>query len=167
MKIKFYSYSPVFHIDHNEDWFFCMLLLCTTFRSIIYTVHYFLWAFSAKMVTYLFVIGNVYFMKNWKILAFFLIFPSFGPCNKSGPGKSWQIVEFMFNFKDLIFRWTLNKVDISLKRTLLSSTNVVHFIEIPLLLLKRHIEFKNASAHYWFLFTKFHKYRNLGGEGEF
>ena len=32
----------------------------------------------------------------------------------------------------LIFRWILYKADISIKRTLLSCTNGVHFIEIPL-----------------------------------
>ena len=36
----------------------------------------------------------------------------------------------------LIFRWTLYKAESSIKRTLLSCTNGVHFIEIPLWLLK-------------------------------
>ena len=37
-------------------------LLCTTFRSFLCTVHYFLCAFSAKMATYSLVIDNVYFV---------------------------------------------------------------------------------------------------------
>ena len=36
----------------------------------------------------------------------------------------------------LIFRWTLYKAESSIKRTLLSCTNGVYFIEIPLWLLK-------------------------------
>ena len=53
--------STVFPIDHNEDWFFCTLLLSTTFFFLC-TVHYFLCTFSAKMATYWLVIGNVYFV---------------------------------------------------------------------------------------------------------
>ena len=69
----------------------------------------------------------------------------------------------------LIFRWILYKGDISIKRTLLSCTNGVHFIEIPLSHLKRHIKFNQRyySTHYQFLFSKFLKYRNWWGEGEF
>ena len=37
-------------------------LLCTTFRSFLCTVHYFLYAFSSKMATYSLVIDNVYFV---------------------------------------------------------------------------------------------------------
>ena len=37
-------------------------LLCTTFRSFLCTVHYFLCAFSAKMATYSLVIDNVHFV---------------------------------------------------------------------------------------------------------
>ena len=58
-KMKFYIYSPVFPIDHNEDWFFGTLLLCTTFLC---TVHYFLCTFLAKMAIYSLVIDNVYFV---------------------------------------------------------------------------------------------------------
>ena len=38
------------------------LLLCTTFRSFLYTVHYFFCALSAKMATYSLVIDDVYFV---------------------------------------------------------------------------------------------------------
>ena len=58
-KMKFYIYSPVFPIDHNEDWFFGTLLLCTTFLC---TVHYFPCTFLAKMAIYSLVIDNVYFV---------------------------------------------------------------------------------------------------------
>ena len=44
----------------------------------------------------------------------------------------------------LIFWRTLYKADISIKRTFLSCTNGAHFIEIPLWLLKRHVEFKQT-----------------------
>ena len=44
----------------------------------------------------------------------------------------------------LIFWRTLYKADISIKRTFLSCTNGVNFIEIPLWLLKRHVEFKQT-----------------------
>ena len=37
-------------------------LLCTTFRSFLYTVHYFPCTFSAKMASYSLVIDNVYFV---------------------------------------------------------------------------------------------------------
>ena len=47
---------------HNEDLFVCMLLLCTTFRCFLCTVHYFLCAFLAKMATYSLVMDNVYFV---------------------------------------------------------------------------------------------------------
>ena len=69
----------------------------------------------------------------------------------------------------LIFRLILYKGDISIKRTLLSCTNNVHLIEIPLWLLKRHVEFsqRHYSTNYEFLFSKFLKHRNWGGEGEF
>ena len=41
------------------DRFRQLFLLCTTFRSFLRTVHYFLCAFSAKMATYSLVIDNV------------------------------------------------------------------------------------------------------------
>ena len=52
----------------------------------------------------------------------------------------------------LIFRLILYKGDISIKRTLLSCTNNVHLIEIPLWLLKRHVEFNQRyySTRYFF-----------------
>ena len=48
---------------------FCQpFLLCTTFRSFLFTVHFFFffffYAFAAKMATYSLVIGNVYFLIN-------------------------------------------------------------------------------------------------------
>ena len=62
--------------------------------------------------------------------------------NKSGLGKSWQIVDFMFTFEEFWFLDGLSiKQTISIKRTHLSCTNGVHFIEIALSLLKRHVEF--------------------------
>ena len=51
-------------------------------------------------------------LQNEKNFAFSLIFPSFGPSNKSGLGKSWQIVDFMFTFEDF---WFLD--GLSIKRT--------------------------------------------------
>ena len=41
--------------------------------------------------------------KTKKNFAFSLIFPSFGPSSKSGLGKSWQIVDFIFTFEDFWF----------------------------------------------------------------
>ena len=61
-KMKFYSSPTVFAIDHNEDWFFCTLLLYRNVRSFLCTVHYFLCVFSAKMAAYSLVIETVYFM---------------------------------------------------------------------------------------------------------
>ena len=52
-----------------------------------------------------------------------------------------RIINLVYFWRLLIFRWTLYKADISIKRTLLSCTNGVHFIKIPLWLLKRHVEF--------------------------
>ena len=46
----------------------------------------------------------------------------------------------------LIFRWTLYKADISIKRTLLSCTNGVHFIETPMWILKRYVQFKQIEG---------------------
>ena len=48
-----------------------------------------------------------------KKTAFSLIFPSFGPSNKSGLGKSWQIVDFMFTFEDFGFLDGLSTKQIS------------------------------------------------------
>ena len=48
-----------------------------------------------------------------------------------------NLVYFWTYFSGLqIFRWTLYKAEISIKRTLFSCTNGAHFIEIPLWLLK-------------------------------
>ena len=45
------------------QWMACQpFLLCTTFRSFLCTVHYFLCAFSAKIATYSLVVDNVYFV---------------------------------------------------------------------------------------------------------
>ena len=55
---------------------------------------------------------------NEKSFAFSFRCLSFSPSNKSGLGKLWQILDFMFTFENLIFRWTLYKVDISIKQTL-------------------------------------------------
>ena len=83
-KIKFYSYSPFFPLiiitvkiikqiimkDNNiqscqwlaYDRFRQPFLLCTTFRSFLCTVHYFLCAFAAEMAAYSLVRENVYFV---------------------------------------------------------------------------------------------------------
>ena len=49
------------------------------------------------------VVNLVWRLQNEKYFAFSLIFPPFGPSNKSGLGKSRQIVDFMFTFKDFWF----------------------------------------------------------------
>ena len=59
-----YVRGPVFPIDHNEDRFFCTLLLCATFRSFLCTVHYFLCTLSAKIDTYSLVTSDAYFVIN-------------------------------------------------------------------------------------------------------
>ena len=59
-----YVRGAVFPIDHNEDRFFCTPLLCTTFRSFLCTVHYFLCTFPAKTATFLLVIDDTYFVIN-------------------------------------------------------------------------------------------------------
>ena len=59
-----YVWGPVFPIDHNEDRFFCTLLLCATFRPFLCTVHYFLCALSAKIATYSLVTSDAYFVIN-------------------------------------------------------------------------------------------------------
>ena len=59
-----------------------------------------------------------------KKIAFSLIFLSFGPSNKSGLGKSWQIVDFMFTFEDF---WFFN--GLSIKRT---SPERGHFCHAPM-----------------------------------
>ena len=48
-----------------------------------------------------------------------------------------RIINMVYLRRFLIFTWTLHKVDVSIKQTLLSCPNGVHFIEIPLQLLKR------------------------------
>ena len=53
----------------------------------------------------------------------------------SGLGKSWNSGFHVYFWRLLIFRWTLYKAEISIKRTVISCTNSVHFIEIPLWLL--------------------------------
>ena len=57
-------------------------------------------------------------MKNF---AFSLIFPFFGPAKKTGLGKSWQIVDFMFTFEGF---WLLE--GLSIKRTSLESGHFSH-----------------------------------------
>ena len=58
-----------------------------------------------------------------------------------------RIINLVYMWGLLIFRWTLFKADISIKRTLLSCTNGVHFIGTPpQQLLKRHVEF---NQRYW------------------
>ena len=57
-----------------------------------------------------------------------------------------RIINLVYMWRLLIFRWTLFKTDISIKRTLLSCTNSVHFIGTSLQLLKRHVEF---NQRYW------------------
>ena len=52
-----------------------------------------------------------------------------------------RIINLVYFWRLLIFRWTLYKADISIKRTLLSCTIGVHFMEISLWLLERHVEF--------------------------
>ena len=52
-----------------------------------------------------------------------------------------RIINLVYFWRLLIFRWTLYKVDLSIKRTLLSCTIGVHFMEISLWLLERHVEF--------------------------
>ena len=64
------------------------------------------------------VVNLVWKPSNEKSFAFSFRCLSFSPSNKSGLGKLWQILDFMFTFEDLIFRWTLYKVDISIKQTL-------------------------------------------------
>ena len=64
----------------------------------------------------------------------------------------------------LIFRWTLYKADISIKRTLLSCTSGVHLRFHCGFLKDMLSSIKDTSTHYWFLFSKFHNYRNWGGE---
>ena len=49
------------------------------------------------------VVNLVWRLQNEKNFAFALIFSSFGPSNKSGYGKSWQIVDFMFALEDFWF----------------------------------------------------------------
>ena len=51
----------------------------------------------------------------------------------------------IYFWKLLVFWRTLYKVDISIKQTLLSCTSGVHFIEIPLWVLKRQVEFNQRS----------------------
>ena len=58
------------------------------------------------------VVNLVWRLYNEKDFAFSLIFLSFGPSKKSGLGKSWQIVDFMFTFEDF---WFLD--GLSIKRT--------------------------------------------------
>ena len=57
----------------------------------------------------------------------------------------------------LIFRWTLYKADISIKRTLLSCTNGVHFIEIPLWFLKRHVLINLFSVNFTSIETEWER----------
>ena len=57
-----------------------------------------------------------------------------------------RIINLVYMWRLLIFRWTLFKTDISIKRTLLLCTNSVHFIGTSLQLLKRHVEF---NQRYW------------------
>ena len=57
---------------------------------------------------------------------------------------SWQIVDFMFTFEDF---WFLE--GLSIKRKLLSCTNGVHFIEIPLWVLKDTLNTTKDSRHPW------------------
>ena len=52
-----------------------------------------------------------------------------------------RIINLVYFWRLLIFRWTLYKADIPIKRTLLSCTIGVHFMEISLWLLERHVEF--------------------------
>ena len=82
------------------------------------------------------VVNFVWRLYNEKNFAFSLISRSFGLSNNFGFGKSWQVVDFMFNFEDY---WFLDGHYI--KRTLLLCTNGVHFIAITQWLLKRHSEF--------------------------
>ena len=58
------------------------------------------------------VVNPVWRLLNEKNFSFSLIFPSFGPSNKSGLETSWQIVDFMFTFE--VF-WFLD--GFSIKRT--------------------------------------------------
>ena len=64
--------------------------------------------------------------------------------NHSTEGTSWQIVDFMFTFEDF---WFLE--GLSIKRKLLSCTNGVHFIEIPLWVLKDTLNTTKDSRHPW------------------
>ena len=88
------------------------------------------------VVKYTDVVNFVWRLYNEKNFAFSLISRSFALSNKSGFGKSWQVVDFMFNFEDC---WFLDGHYI--KRTLLLRTNGVHFIAITQWLFKRHTEF--------------------------
>ena len=79
---------------------------------------------------------------DWKKnFAFSLIVQSFGPSNKSGLGKSWQIVDFMFTFEDFSFldehSLYIYKKGVSIKRTLLPCINGFHFAETPLWLQRK------------------------------
>ena len=90
-----------------------------SFSFFLYTIHFFLCAFSAKMARFSLVTSNrtnvvnlVWRLWNEKDFKFSLIFSFFGPFNKSGLGKSWQIVDFIFTFEDF---WFLD--GLSVKRT--------------------------------------------------
>ena len=56
-----------------------------------------------------------------KNVAISLIFPSFGSAKKTGLGKSWQIVDFMFTFEGC---WYLE--GLSIKWTSLESGHFSH-----------------------------------------
>ena len=58
------------------------------------------------------IVKLVWRLYNERNFAFPLIFLSFGSSNKCRLGKSWQIVDFMFNFEDF---WFLDRL--SIKRT--------------------------------------------------
>ena len=83
--------------------------LFTLYNFSFFSLHcpYFLCAFPEKMATYSLVIDNVHFVISslvYCLLEDFRMkkknFPSFGPSNKFGRGKSRQIADFMLTFEN-------------------------------------------------------------------